>query len=436
MNLELDIDLRPEQEALYDARTRFTVRVCHRRMGKTWVAIVELLVLALTTKRNDWRGIYVAPSYVQAKSVAWDYLKAFTSEIPGTKINEAELRIDLYNGARIRLLGAERYDSLRGQYADHAVLDEAQLIPTAAYTQVIRPMLADRQGSLVVQGTPAGRMNLLFELLQQAKTGDDPAWSGVVVPVTDTDILHPTEIEAMKREMSEAEYEQELLCSFNAAIRGAYLSKEMRIADEQNRITQVKYDPAADVTVALDLGWSDLMVCVFVQQVGTEHHFLGVKAYAETNIADMIRDWGKLPFEIDNVILPHDAKQHEMISGQTREDVFRSMMKGKPVRIANRVREKHEGIEQVRMLLPHCWFDQTECHILVEALNAYRAEYDEVRRVSKVTPVHDWSSHYFDAVQTYALGRIQRQTSPDRLHWPGQGRATPQPDNYGYRRGA
>ncbi|WP_164658262.1 terminase large subunit domain-containing protein [Tropicibacter sp. Alg240-R139] len=408
MALELHINFRPEQQALFDTARRFAVRVVHRRFGKTWQAIAELIAGALMTKRKDWRGFYVAPTFKQAKRIAWDYIKTFCRDMPKVTFNEAELRVDFENGNRIQLLGAETYDSLRGQYADHVVLDEAQLIPSSAWSTVIRPMLADREGRAVIQGTPAGRHNLLFELYDYV-SGDDPDWSHHLLTVRDTKVLKQSEVDAMQREMSDAEFEQELLCSFNAAIRGAYFANEMAKADAENRFTTIRYDAAAEVIAALDLGWSDLMVAHFIQPVGTEHHFLKTIAYAETKIADMVNQWAQLPFPISKILLPHDAKQHELTSGTTREETFRSM--GYDVDVAPRVPNKHEGIEQTRAILSHCWFDRDECKTTIEALLAYRADYDEVRGVVKMKPVHDWSSHYVDAVQTYATGR------PKQHHW-------------------
>jgi hypothetical protein len=409
--INLHIDLRPEQRRLFDERERFAVRVCHRRFGKTFQAVAELLIGALSTYVKDWRGYYVGPSYKQTKRLAWDYLKSFVVAVPGTQINEQELRVDFPNGSRIQLLGAETYDSLRGMYADDVVLDECQLIPSVAYSQVIRPMLADRLGRMTVQGTPAGRHNLLFDLLTYAQKGD-PGWSYHVMPVTQTDIINKDELRAMQREMPEAEYQQEMHCSFNAAIVGAYFAKEMQRASDQGRISKVKYDSAAKLYAALDLGWSDLMVVNFIQPVGTEHHFIKTVAYAETKIADMVNDWkNHVPTSVDTVILPHDATQHNLETGRSREDVFKAM--GLDTVVTPRVGDKHEGIAATRDLLGHCWFDAEGCQTLVEALFSYRAEYDDTKRVMKMRPVHDWSSHYADAVQTYALGR----PSNDYMNW-------------------
>jgi phage terminase large subunit len=127
--------------------TRWSAMVCHRRAGKTVACINDLLRSALTTQREDWRGAYIAPYFGQAKDVAWAYLKKFASVVPGVQFSEVELRADFPNGSRIRLYGADNADvRLRGIYLDDVVLDEYADFAPQIWGEVIRPLLADRQG--------------------------------------------------------------------------------------------------------------------------------------------------------------------------------------------------------------------------------------------------------------------------------------------------
>ena len=112
------------QKEIHKNLKRFSVLVCHRRFGKTYLAINTLIDAAVRTKRENLRFGYVAPYQKQAKQVAWDYLKRFTLNIPGTKANESESAIDFPNGARIRLYGSDNGESMRGLYFDGVVMDE------------------------------------------------------------------------------------------------------------------------------------------------------------------------------------------------------------------------------------------------------------------------------------------------------------------------
>ena len=124
---------------------RWGVVVAHRRCGKTVACINELIVKALLEGKTDGRYAYVAPYYSQAKNIAWDYLLRFSKPVMA-KANQSELWVELINGARIRLFGADNADSLRGLYLDGIVLDEYADMRPRIWGEIIRPLLADRLG--------------------------------------------------------------------------------------------------------------------------------------------------------------------------------------------------------------------------------------------------------------------------------------------------
>ncbi len=146
---------------------RFNVLVAHRRFGKTVFCINELIAKAAANRHAEPRYGYVAPLLAQAKDVAWHYLKRFTAPIPGISVSETELWVDLPNGARIRLYGADNADRLRGLYFDGIVLDEYAQMSPRVWPEIIRPMLADRAGWALFIGTPMGR-NHFCALYEQA----------------------------------------------------------------------------------------------------------------------------------------------------------------------------------------------------------------------------------------------------------------------------
>ena len=63
----------------------------------------------------------------------------------------------------------------------------------------------------------------------------------------------------------------------------------------------------------------------------------------------------------------------------------------------------HDGIEAVRSMLPRTWFDSNRCTRLLDAMYAYRTDFDEKRQVHRVTPLHDWSSDYADMMRYFAV---------------------------------
>ena len=121
----ITIPYRPRAafKPLHQRPQRFAVGVAHRRAGKTVACINELIKGALSSKRNQPRFAYIAPFFVQAKDIAWEYVKHYSRAVPGVKFHESELRVDFPNGARVRLYVADNPERVRGLYLDGVVLE-------------------------------------------------------------------------------------------------------------------------------------------------------------------------------------------------------------------------------------------------------------------------------------------------------------------------
>src|SRR5436309_12107299 len=117
----MKIDLSATQAQVFRCSQRFRVLVAGRRFGKTYLALVELCQAAWGPGRLAW---YVAPTYKQAKRIAWKPLKEMTRPYWVRRPNETDLTISLTSGGTIALRGADQYDSLRGEGMDFLVLDE------------------------------------------------------------------------------------------------------------------------------------------------------------------------------------------------------------------------------------------------------------------------------------------------------------------------
>lgn len=197
---------------------RFCVLVTHRQMGKTVCTINHLLKQALQNPQKAGRYFYIAPFLKQAKLIAWDYVKRFTAPLPGIKLSEGELCVQLPTGAKIWLLGADNPDGLRGTYADGVVLDEYAQIKPDVFHEIVRPMLLSRNGWVVFTGTPKGQ-NQFYELYNHAcaEAQKDPAtwWCGVF-PADETGVIAEAELNHIRAHTPDHLFRQEYLCDFTA----------------------------------------------------------------------------------------------------------------------------------------------------------------------------------------------------------------------------
>ena len=211
------------QAEIHKRLKRFSVLVCHRRFGKTFLAIATLIDAAISTNRENLRFGYVAPFQKQAKQVAWDYLKQFALPIHGTIANESETSITFLNGARIRLYGSDNGESMRGLYFDGVVCDEIADFRPETWPEIIRPALTDshHRGWCLFIGTPKG-LNQFYDLYQHAQK--DPKWYAGMYRVDETDILDDDEIQMARNTMDENQYRREFLCDFSASMDNALIT--------------------------------------------------------------------------------------------------------------------------------------------------------------------------------------------------------------------
>src|SRR5262245_41189288 len=178
---------RREFKPYHRRSQRFAKIVAHRRFGKTVGTINDLIRRAAENTRTQPppRYSYIGPTFVQTKDVAWQYLKFYTAVFPNVQTNESELWVELLNGARIRLYGADNYDRLRGLYNDGIVVDEPAQQDPRVWPEFIRPTLGDFEGFATFIGTPQGR-NWFYQLGRDETGEPDPTWFHLTLPASAT----------------------------------------------------------------------------------------------------------------------------------------------------------------------------------------------------------------------------------------------------------
>lgn len=391
---------RPLQLAIHELldQKRFGAVVCHRRFGKTVLAINHLIKAALTCEKERPRFAYIAPTYAQGKAIAWDYLKHYTGVVVGREVNESELRVSFPNGAQVRIFGADNPDSLRGLYFDGAVLDEYGLMKGQTWSQVVRPALADRRGWALFIGTPNGR-NAFYEICNSAKSLGD--WFFCEYKASQTGIVPIEELEASKSQMTEDEYAQEWECSFEASVRGAVYAREISQARSDGRIRPTPYDPILPVNTAWDLGVGDATAIWFVQQAGAELRVIDYYEASGEGLHHYVNVLDRRGYKYGRHIGPHDIEVRELGSGKSRREIAASL--GLKFDVAPQMKLE-DGINAARMMFPRCYFDEKKCAAGLDALQNYRWDWNQRLDEFKTSPVHDWASHGADAFRYLAIG--------------------------------
>jgi phage terminase large subunit len=410
---------RPLQDKIHAQLKRFNVLVCHRRFGKTVLSVNEMVDQALRCTRLDPQYAYIAPTYGQAERIAWDMLKRYVRNIPGVEFNESKLTCTIkraHDRIKIMLLGAENPDSIRGIYLDGVIFDEFAEMDPRVWGEVVRPALSDRKGWAIFIGTPKGQ-NHFFDVYRVALANQDKGWFVAVFKASQTGVLPPEELEAMRAEMSEDQADQELECSFTAALTGAYFGKLLTAAENEGRIGKVPFDPALTVDTFWDLGVGDSMAIWFVQQHRLEIRFIdyfemsgeGLDFYVKVLKGQMPGQEIKKKYTYRDLNWPHDGGSRDLVTGVERSVAMRELMGQAPI-VHPRflLADQHEA---ARMLIPKAHFDAERCARGLDALKNYQKKWDAKNKIFTDKPLHNWASHGSSA---FCLAAMALKPAPDR----------------------
>ncbi len=414
---------RQFHEALVNRTHDRLIAIWHRRAGKDDVLLDAMRTLALKDPGTYW---HCFPEQKQARKAIWNgvngktgkrrILEAFPPQII-KRMQDDDMFIELTNGSTFQLIGSDRYDSTVGSGPKGIGYSEWALSNPAAWAYH-QPMIRETKGFAAFITTPRGRNHA--KKMYDTATG--PNWFRQLLSVEDTGALTAAEqADALKEyvdlygiDMGESLFNQEYLCDFNAAILGAFYAREMLALRNEGRIDPaLEAVPGKPVHRAWDIGVRDDTSIWWFQVIGGQVFVLdvytangvGVDHYAEV-IAQRRADHG---WADGTDFVPHDAKVKEWGTGRTRVETMLTMGLH-PVVVPQA--GLLDGINALRRTLPRCVFHTRTEEVGISALEQYRREWDDDKKVFKPTPLHDWSSHLADAARYMALAWKTIQPEP------------------------
>jgi len=331
------ITLSPAQGQVFRCTARFRVVCPGRRFGKTHLAIATLLKAALEGPgRVLW---FVAPTYRQAQQIAWRILLSLVPANNIRKKNETDLSIELRNGSVISLRGADNFDSLRGIGLDGLVLDEFADMAPEAWTEVLRPALADRKGWALFIGTPKG-FNHFHTLWTRAHVLDND-WEAFQFTTLDGGRVSQEEIDSFRAESDERTFRQEFEASFESMSGLVYDNFDRKI-----HIREDLQDTHGTLLIGLDFNVSPCSAVVGVK-AGDQLHVLNEISLNNSNtqrMADEIKR--QYPNRVIHVFPDPSGKARKTSAGIGETDFtilqaagFRVVAPPSAPRVADRINE-------------------------------------------------------------------------------------------------
>jgi phage terminase large subunit len=388
------------------------ISIAHRRWGKDEIALDVTFQALIDRPATYWTCL---PAYSMARKAIWSAVnphtgqrridEAFPEELREVT-NEGEMFIRFQNGATWQVIGSDQYNSLVGASVAGVTFSEWALANPSAWGY-ISPMLRENNGWAMFVTTPRGK-NHAYEMYQYGMKTD--GWFAEISNVVDTGAFAEAQLDEIRAEyvalygtdFGAAQFEQEYMCSFEAAILGSFYGTELSVARSEGRICEVEYDPDLPVMTVWDIGYSDDTVILFVQIIANEVRIIdtySANGHALEHYAGVIS--GK-PYDYSRHVLPHDAQAKTLAAAG--RSVYEQLTKDhdlKNVSILRNTNTEMQGILAARHLFPRLWIDEDQEDFL-NALGQFRREWDDDQKCFRDRPVHDWTNHFADALRYLA----------------------------------
>lgn len=395
-----------------------------RRHGKDDVALHGTAIKAMERVGNYYHAL---PKYSQARKAIWEarnphtgrirWQESFPDEII-SKTDNQTMMLTLKNGSTWQLIGSDNVDSLMGTTPAGVAFSEAAMADPTTYA-FFRPILLENNGWSMHVSSTRGK-NHFYQLYEAMK--DNPHAYVSHISARDTTVFSEVQlVEEMRNyirlygeTLGRSLFEQEYLSNWEAAVVGAVWGAELVQMEEEGRITPFDHDKRFPVDTSWDLGVSDPTVIFFWQTVGNQPRL--IDWYSDTDIgleqyAEVIHSKS---YHYRDHYWPHDGAQREFGTGTSRKSQAKRL--GLNVKVMPNV-PKSDSIAAASQLLKAMWINADpdrapdnptdDCRFVLEALKQYRFKYSEEHKILSQKPVHDWTSHYADALQCYGLARIK-----------------------------
>lgn len=396
-----------------------------RRHGKDEIALHRTACAAFERVANYW---HMLPEAAQARKAIWKAInphtgirridEAFPHELRAST-NDTEMLITFKNGSSWQVVGSDNFNSLVGSAPAGIVYSEWALANPNARAY-LRPILLENNGWQIFITTPRGR-NHAHRTLQAAQK--DPNAFAQILSAEESGIFSVEQLDAELKayidefgeEYGRAKFEQEYLCSFDAANLGAILARSIGVAEKEGRIgPHIEYDPhGAPIEISADIGRRDSATWWFWQPL--------VGGY---NIVDYDGGWGLdadawadrieerlIGRKLGCIWLPHDARAKTFSAKHSAVEIFAKRFGADKVRITPDSK-KADRVNAARKLVKRVAFSDA-CEAGLEGLRAWQYEFNEDTKTFSSEPLHDWASHDGDGF-SYGCVIMQMTKPPER----------------------
>lgn len=391
------MQLTESQRIIASDTHRFRVVNCGRRFGKTILAIEEMIAMGL---HKESKIAYVAPTYQQARDIAWEQLKKRLIDL-NPSINESRLEVKFKNlqgtDSSISLRGWESIETLRGQSIDLIVLDEVASMRYfwEGWQEVVRPTLTDRKGQAMFISTPKG-FNHFYELY--CEESKDKNFKSFHFTSYDNPNIPSEEIDEAKNQLTDDQFAQEYLADFR--------KQEGLVYKEFQRARHIFSDAdidTADFIAGVDFGFTNPTCVLSIKRDRNDKYWITDEYYQTGRTAIQVAEY--IQNQNFNKVYPDPASPEAIKELTDRHVNVYEVNKGADS-IVNGINKVRELFKQGRLMI------HESCKNLIWELETYAYAERKANHNETETPLKE-NDHAVDAMR-YALMTNQPEKRIDR----------------------
>jgi len=237
----------PGQRQFLLAEATNRVLACGRRWGKTEACAAD--VVARLQRGPPSRQLLVAPTLAQAQILfrrVTDLLAKIGCMLGKNEVRRTPFPSVEFEGHSVVARSGHHPDSLRGDEADHVIVDEAAFVPEELITESLWPMLATTAGRLTLISTPNG-LNHFWRFFEMGQRGEGGFWSRRA-PSRENPRVSPEFLDAQKAQISARSFATEYEASF-ADAANVLISQENI---DRAKIAQLPDEVRGETSIGID----------------------------------------------------------------------------------------------------------------------------------------------------------------------------------------
>lgn len=325
LDVKLNLKLHVNQEHIQQNAKQFNVIKAGKRFGKSKWALFR----AIQKAGHLPGGVVwvVAPTYRQAKQIAWwDLVRILPPQMIRRKI-ETDLFVEIFNECRLQLIGADNEDSLRGPKLDHIVMDEAAYCKEYVWPSILRGQLLGPNGSgsadFISSPNKTGRnwFTQFHEDAMRRHAAGDPDWAAFYFTIYDNPTIPKIEIDKLRNDTPDDTWNLEYM-----AIESEHAGQKYSEFKYDEHVTDITPQNALPTYRAIDWGLDHPTVCLWAKVDKATGVVYIVDEFVKSGliieeVCKVIADkTGAVP--IDWTVIDPSANRRDQVTGRSVKDEF------------------------------------------------------------------------------------------------------------------